>query len=102
LFLAHNDFDGSFLRAVAVLGFWTGGLSGWLALYLPALFPTEVRATGQGLCYNGGRVLAAGGVWLTTVPLDVRGDYPLACAVVSLAFAGGAILSWWLPEPYAT
>jgi hypothetical protein len=34
---------------------------GWLPLYLPELFPTSVRATGQGVCYNSGRVLAAVG-----------------------------------------
>ena len=32
---------------------------GWLPLYLPELFPTRVRATGIGVCFNSGRVFAA-------------------------------------------
>ena len=47
-----------------------GGVSasfyGWLPLYLPELFPTRVRATGQGLSFNFGRILAAIGVLLGT------------------------------------
>ena len=36
--------------------------TGWLPLYLPELFPTRVRATGQGFGFNFGRILAAIGV----------------------------------------
>jgi len=32
---------------------------GWLPLYLPELFPTRVRATGTGISFNTGRVVAA-------------------------------------------
>ena len=34
---------------------------GWLPLYLPELFPTRVRATGQGVAFNAGRIRAAVG-----------------------------------------
>lgn len=37
---------------------------GWLALYLPELFPTHVRATGSGLAYNSGQLATAVGVLL--------------------------------------
>ena len=39
----------------------TAAFYGWMPLYLPELFPTRVRATGQGLCFNFGRVVAAVG-----------------------------------------
>ena len=38
---------------------------GWLPLYLPELFPTRVRATGQGICYNTGRRVAGSVVRLS-------------------------------------
>jgi hypothetical protein len=42
-----------------------GGISasfyGFFPLYLPELFPTRVRATGQGFCFNVGRIVAAVG-----------------------------------------
>ena len=44
-----------------VVGGVTAAFYGWLPLYLPELFPTRVRATGQGLSYNFGRILAAVG-----------------------------------------
>jgi len=37
------------------------GVFGAFTFYLPELFPARLRATGAGFCYNGGRVLAAGG-----------------------------------------
>jgi MFS family permease len=42
-----------------VMAFFTIGLSSGYALYFPELFPTRLRATGAGFCYNTGRVLSA-------------------------------------------
>lgn len=95
LFLAHDQFGASFLGGVALVGFISGVFTGWFALYLPELFPTSVRATGQGIAYNSGRIFAAIGVALT---LNVRGNYSAVCALVSLAYVFGIIIAWWLPE----
>ena len=43
-------------------GTLTASFYGWLPLYLPELFRTNVRATGQGFGFNFGRILAAIGV----------------------------------------
>src|SRR5207245_1219768 len=75
LFLAHDRFDAGFLLAVALTGLTTAAFYGWLPLYLPELFPTRVRAAGQGFCFNTGRTLAAAGVLLTTFQVDVQGRY---------------------------
>jgi MFS family permease len=56
-----------------VLGFGTLALFGGLAVYLPEIFPTRLRATGIAFCYNVGRYLAA--------PLNLAPNYlrePLA------------------------
>ena len=49
--------------------FWSGACTasfyGWLPLYLPELFRTSVRATGQGFGFNFGRILAAVGALQT-------------------------------------
>jgi hypothetical protein len=37
------------------------GLLGSFTFYLPELFPTHIRATGSGFCYNVGRLLTAFG-----------------------------------------
>ncbi len=37
------------------------GVFGAFSFYLPELFPSRLRATGAGFCYNIGRVFAAAG-----------------------------------------
>jgi MFS family permease len=41
------------------LGFTVSGMVGGFGAFLSELFPTSVRATGQGFSYNAGRVVAA-------------------------------------------
>jgi MFS family permease len=98
LFLANDHFDARFLLGVAVTGVTTAAFYGWLPLYLPELFPTRVRAAGQGFCYNAGRSLAAVGVLLTTFRIDVQGRYAQASALVCLVYVVGLGLAWLLPE----
>lgn len=43
------------------IGLSVFGVFGSFTYYLPELFPTRLRATGAGFCYNIGRVLAAAG-----------------------------------------
>jgi hypothetical protein len=40
------------------MGFFTTSLFGGYAVYFPELFPTRLRATGTGFCYNVARYLA--------------------------------------------
>ncbi len=100
LFLArmHGPFDAWFLAMTVVVGGCSAAFYGWLPLYLPELFPTRVRATGQGFAYNSGRVLAAAGVLLITFGINVAGNYPLASAIVCSVYVVGLILAWFIPE----
>jgi MFS family permease len=41
-----------------LMGFFTTSLFGGYAVYFPELFPTRLRATGTGFCYNVARYLA--------------------------------------------
>jgi hypothetical protein len=68
-------------------------------LYLPELFPTRIRATAQGFCYNAGRVFSAAGV-LLIVPLSHQfgGDFQRMCAVISLVYIPAMIAIWFCPE----
>lgn len=44
-----------------LMGFFTTSLFGGYAVYFPELYPTRVRATGTGFCYNVARYLAIAG-----------------------------------------
>jgi hypothetical protein len=77
----------------------TGSFYGWLPLYLPELFSTRVRATGQGLCYNCGRIFAAAGALQMGHLLNFyNGSYARAGATVTLVYAAGLVLIWFAPE----
>jgi MFS family permease len=47
------------LTALPIFGFLTGGMHAGFAIYFPELYPTRLRGTGSGFCFNAGRVLAA-------------------------------------------
>ncbi|MCK6516977.1 MFS transporter [Myxococcota bacterium] len=54
---------GSFFVGLTIFGVF-----GSFTYYLPELYPTRLRATGAGFCYNAGRVLAAAGpFWVGSV-----------------------------------
>ncbi len=78
-----------------LIGFFSGAF-GLFTMYMPPLFPTLLRTTGAGFCYNIGRVAAAVGsvVFGLLAPVgDFRG---------ALLWTGGLALaaaasSLWLP-----
>ena len=104
----HSKFDEEFLIASFVLGACTASFYGWLPLYLPELFATNVRATGQGFGFNFGRILAAIGTLQIGSLLKlvdgyqtyagVKGGYPVACSVVCGVYLLGMMLIWLAPE----
>lgn len=49
------------LQMFFLLGLTVFGVFGSFTYYLPELFPTAMRATGSGFCYNLGRVITAAG-----------------------------------------
>src|SRR5262249_18520248 len=52
-------------------GFCAIGGFGTFAAYLPELFPTRIRATAQGFCWNTGRALTAVGPLVSGALVDV-------------------------------
>ena len=99
MFRVIREFGGPFLGTAFVVGASTASFYGWFPLYFPELFPTRVRATGQGICYNAGRVLAAAGA-LTQGQLvaSFGGSYASAGAIVTLVYAVGMAAIWLAPE----
>ncbi|MBM4068516.1 MAG: MFS transporter [Planctomycetes bacterium] len=101
LFFKGNEiFDGMFLASFLLVGVTTAAFYGWLPLYLPELFASGMRATGQGFSYNFGRILAAVGALQTGYLMQDVFDssYPLACSTMSLVYIAGMALIWLAPE----
>lgn len=99
-FQGNSAFDAQFLLLVFLAGGFTASFYGWLPLYLPELFPTRVRAFGQGFAFNFGRILAAvGALQFSYLMKNVfDGSYPQACTVLSFIYVVGMIAIWFAPE----
>ncbi len=81
------------------LGFFTGGIHAGYAIYFPELFPTHLRATGAGFCFNGGRIAAAAVLvlsgWLKALPkMDLR----FAVTLLGSLFLVGVVVILFMPE----
>ncbi|MFN0055570.1 MAG: MFS transporter [Planctomycetales bacterium] len=52
---------------IPLMGFCQLALFGGYAIYFPELFPTRLRSTGTSFCYNVGRYVAAGGIFVLSL-----------------------------------
>ncbi len=92
-------YGAAFVVFAGVLGMISASFYGWLPLYLPELFPTAVRATGQGFGFNFGRIIAAAGnLQMANLLAAFNKDYSQACAVVAGVYVVGLILITFAPE----
>ena len=81
-----------------VLGFFNNGIFSGFPIYLPELFPTAVRATGAGFCFNIGRILAAAGPFLTGLLVTTLGGFGRAASAIALIYVVGLLLLPFAPE----
>ena len=75
------------------------GVFGLFSMCLPPLFPTLLRTTGAGFCYNFGRIVAAGGtVYFGLTAAGQVGDYGRALYYAGFLFIPAALVALLLPE----
>ena len=82
------------------IGLTVFGVFGSFTYYLPELFPTRLRGTGAGFCYNVGRIVAAAGPFLVGT-IAARGTDALGSAMQLLFFVGIAPIVGVLLLPLA-
>jgi MFS family permease len=99
LYQGHDAFGPSFLVAAFLAGGISASFYGFFPLYFPELFPTAVRATGQGFAFNFGRIIAAiGGLQTATLMGFFGGSFPQAGSVLVAIYLVGAVIVWLGPE----
>ena len=79
------------------VGFFSG-VFGLFTMYLPPLFPTLLRTTGAGFCYNIGRIASAAGV-IFSGSLASGGDFKKTLLFAACLFVPGMCVAIILPEP---
>jgi MFS family permease len=80
------------LVLLPVLGFFNNGIFTGFAIYLPELFPTVIRATGAGFCFNAGRILASAGPFVTGYLVTRLGSFGRAASGVALIYLVGLFI----------
>jgi MFS family permease len=79
------------LLLLPFLGFFTLGIYAGFPIYLPELFPTHLRATGAGFCFNIGRIVSAAGPLLTGVVVLYTGSFEYAISALSGVYLLGPV-----------
>ena len=105
-FKFNTQIDTGYFISAFLMGGLTASFYGFFPLYLPELFPTAVRATGQGFCFNVGRIIAAiGGLQLANLIAYFGGDNVSrlqassnAFTVLCCVYVVGMVLVWFAPE----
>lgn len=86
------------LMLLPILGFFNSGIFSGFPIYLPELYPTQLRATGLGFCFNAGRVLASAAPFLTGWLVTTLGTFGRAASTVSLIYLLGLAVLFFAPE----
>jgi hypothetical protein len=87
-----------------LMGFAQLSVFAGYSIYFPELFPTRLRGTGVGFCYNTVRYLAApfplllGYVNLLLVGQGVSEPFRKAATILSCIFVLGLVALIWAPE----
>jgi len=98
-YLLNTTYGWEFVASAGLVGFITAAFYGWLPLYLPELFRTAVRATGQGFGFNFGRILAAvGALQMGNLLAAFDNDYAKACSIAAGIYIVGLALIYFAPE----
>lgn len=86
------------LWLLPLLGFFNNGIFSGFPLYLPELYPTRLRATGAGFCFNVGRVVASLGPFLTGWLVATLGTFGRAASAVAVIYLLGLLMLPFAPE----
>lgn len=99
LYQTNTSYGAYFLFCTFIAGATTASFYGFFPLYLPELFPTAVRATGQGFAFNFGRIIAAiGGLQTANLMLFFDNSFPKAASVMAAIYLVGLGIIWLGPE----
>ena len=91
IFKFNNDISAITFAEMAVLAFFFGISQGALAVYIPSLFATNIRASATGFCFNAGRLFTGSVVFFIGALETWLGGYGNAVFYFSFVFIIGFI-----------
>lgn len=87
-FYLTKDYN-TMILLLPLLGFFNNGIFSGFPIYLPEIFPTHIRTTGSGFCFNAGRVISAFGPFLTGTLVAGIGSYRKAASLIAFCYVLG-------------
>lgn len=98
-FREGRTYDFNFQVWAFIAGAVMASFYGFFPFYFPELFPTAIRATGQGFAFNFGRVLAAiGGLQTAALIKHFDGNFAKAATTMAVIYFVGIVVIWFCPE----
>ncbi|CAN5543406.1 MFS transporter [soil metagenome] len=95
LFKVNSVFSNIIYIEIALLALFFGASQGVLSAYIPELFPSTIRATATGFCFNIGRFVTATVVFFVGALVVILGGYGNAIFTFSLVFVIGLIATFY-------
>ena len=97
LFKTNAVFSSIIYVEIIILALFFGASQGVLSVYIPDLFPVDIRGTATGFCFNTGRVLTAIAVLFVGVLVSELGGYGNSLFIFSLVFLAGLVVTFFAP-----
>ncbi len=98
MFFGYTAFSQEIYVLHGLLGFAVGVAQGVMYIYLPELFPNQLRATCVGLCLNIGRIVTVVVVLFIGVIVSWFGEYAKALSFFATLYLVGGIGVYFAPE----
>jgi len=98
VFKLNSDVTAITFAEMGVLVFFLGISQGALAVYIPELFPTGIRASATGFCFNIGRLFTATVVFFIGALVTILGGYGNSIFVFSFIFVAGFLATYLSKE----
>lgn len=99
MFGLNHEFSGVLYLWSAAMGVFIGMNISICYIYVPELFPTRLRATGTGFCFNMGRTAAALGViYSSQLVKFFSGSFALAAISISFILVLSVLVAPFTPE----
>ena len=93
VFKFNNDISMITFIEMGLLAFFFGISQGALAVYIPSLFPTGIRASATGFCFNAGRLFTGTVVFFIGALVIMLGGYGNAVFIFSFIFIIGLFVT---------
>lgn len=101
LFKTNKSFSFIIYPEIVLLALSFGASQGVLSVYIPNLFPTSVRATATGFCFNTGRIFTAVAVLFVGMLVTELGGYSNSLFIFSFVFIIGFIATFFAKQKAA-